>query len=139
MPCYSFSVDRAWAQQKNNSSQCSTAYENHNQTDYGPLKVRLVGGRSIVQVGTSRAARVPLGHASLFSLRKTTSWLRPPRPTLRGASNLEALHRVYLSNSGAGVESTDQNSSSGECEMFCWYEALVVSVLSVCGPCSSGT
>jgi len=36
------------------SSQCSTVYENHNQTDYGPLKLHRVKGASVIQVGTQK-------------------------------------------------------------------------------------
>jgi hypothetical protein len=42
------------AQERGDSSECSTAYENHNQIDYGPLKVRLVEGTSTIQVGTEK-------------------------------------------------------------------------------------
>lgn len=42
------------AQQRGNSSECSTVYENHNQTDYGPLKVGVIEGTSVIQVGTSQ-------------------------------------------------------------------------------------
>jgi len=35
-------------------SPCSTVYENHNQTDYGPLKLHRVKGASVIQVGTQK-------------------------------------------------------------------------------------
>ena len=38
------------AQQKESTSQCSTVYENHNQIDYGPLKVGLIEGTSVIQL-----------------------------------------------------------------------------------------
>jgi hypothetical protein len=37
--------------QNEDSSKCSALYENHNQIDYGPLKVRIVQGSS--NIGTS--------------------------------------------------------------------------------------
>lgn len=37
---------------RGNSSQCSTAYENLNQIDYGPLRVSEVTGRSVIQIET---------------------------------------------------------------------------------------
>jgi hypothetical protein len=39
------------AQQRGNSSQCSAVYENHNQVDYGPLKVGIIEGTSVIQAG----------------------------------------------------------------------------------------
>jgi hypothetical protein len=38
------------AQQKESTSHCSTVYENHNQIDYGPLKVGLIEGTSVIQL-----------------------------------------------------------------------------------------
>jgi hypothetical protein len=38
--------------QNGDASKCSTVYENHNQTDYGPLKVHEVRGSSLIQVGS---------------------------------------------------------------------------------------
>jgi hypothetical protein len=55
------------AQQKDNTSQCSTTYENHNQTDYGPLKVRTVEGTSAIQVGTQEQPGVPGACFVLFT------------------------------------------------------------------------
>jgi hypothetical protein len=37
--------------QNSDGSKCSTVYENHNQIDYGPLKVHDVEGTSLIQVG----------------------------------------------------------------------------------------
>jgi hypothetical protein len=34
-----------------NNAECSTVYENHNQIDYGPLKVAFIEGTSAIQVG----------------------------------------------------------------------------------------
>jgi hypothetical protein len=55
------------AQQRGSSSECSTAYENHNQIDYGALKVRLVDGTSIVEVGTQKQPGVPEACFVLFA------------------------------------------------------------------------
>src|SRR5580704_3401744 len=48
-------------------SKCSTAYENHNQIDYGPLKVRTVEGRSVLQVQGTRTDLVVGACLSLFT------------------------------------------------------------------------
>src|SRR5882757_1819171 len=47
----------------------STVYENHNQVDYGPLKVRAVRGMGIVEVGdkTQPGRAVPGACLSLFT------------------------------------------------------------------------
>jgi|SRR5438309_1917630 len=47
----------------------STVYENHNQIDYGPLKVRAVRGMGIVEVGdkTQPGRAVPGACLSLFT------------------------------------------------------------------------
>ncbi len=42
-----------FAQHGSDSGQCSPAYENHNQIDYGPLKVQAVEGTTIIEVGTT--------------------------------------------------------------------------------------
>ena len=55
------------AQQRDNTSQCSTAYENHNQTDYGPVKVHTVEGTSVIQVGTQEQPDVPGACFALFT------------------------------------------------------------------------
>lgn len=55
------------ARQKDSLSQCSTVYENHNQTDYGPLKVRVVEGISVIQVGTQEQPGVPEACFALFT------------------------------------------------------------------------
>lgn len=55
------------AQQHGNSSENSTAYENHNQIDYRPLKVRLVEGASIIQIGTEKQSGVPGAFLVLFT------------------------------------------------------------------------
>jgi hypothetical protein len=55
------------AQQSGDSSQCSTAYENHNQIDYGPLKVRVVKGTSVIQVGTQKQSAVTEACFILFT------------------------------------------------------------------------
>jgi hypothetical protein len=49
----------AAAAQGGTTSNCATSYENHNQTDYGPLKVELIQGTSDVQVGTQKQPGVP--------------------------------------------------------------------------------
>lgn len=56
-----------FAQQKDNPSQCSTVYENHNQTDYGPLKVRVVEGTSVIQVGTQEQPGAAVACFALFT------------------------------------------------------------------------
>jgi hypothetical protein len=56
-----------WAQQKDNASECSTVYENHNQTDYGPLKVRVVEGTSVIQVGSQEQPGAPGACFALFT------------------------------------------------------------------------
>lgn len=58
------------AQQKGESTcPSSTVYENHNQVDYGPLKVRAVRGTGIVEVGgkTQPGRAVPGACLSLFT------------------------------------------------------------------------
>jgi hypothetical protein len=55
------------AQQKDKTSQCSTVYENHNQTDYGPLQVHAIEGVSVIQVGTQEQPRVPGACFALFT------------------------------------------------------------------------
>jgi hypothetical protein len=55
------------AQQRDNTSQCSTAYENHNQTDYGPLKARTVEGTSVIQMGTQEQPGIPGACFVLFT------------------------------------------------------------------------
>jgi hypothetical protein len=42
------------AQGNASPSSCSTEYENHNQIDYGPLKVAIIEGSSVIQVGDQR-------------------------------------------------------------------------------------
>ncbi len=49
------------------SSKCSTAYENHNQVDYGPLKVYAVRGTTDIQVGTQTQRGVPGACLVLFT------------------------------------------------------------------------
>ncbi|MGO9275413.1 MAG: hypothetical protein ACLQOO_35115 [Terriglobia bacterium] len=39
------------AHQSGDSSQCSTEYEDHNQIGVGPLRVRAVQGRCVIQAG----------------------------------------------------------------------------------------
>ena len=61
------------AQQKGESTcLSSTVYENHNQVDYGPLKVRAVRGTGIVEVGdkTQPGRAVPGACLSLFTEKK---------------------------------------------------------------------
>ena len=41
-------------QQNSRASDCSTAYENHNQMDYGPLKVHAIRGANLIQVGREK-------------------------------------------------------------------------------------
>lgn len=53
--------------QDSNSSTCSTLYENHNQIDYGPLKVEVVQGTSDIQVGTQKQPGVPGACLVLFT------------------------------------------------------------------------
>ena len=53
--------------QVSNSSTCSTTYENHNQIDYGPLKVVVVQGASDIQVGTQKQPGVPGACFVLFT------------------------------------------------------------------------
>lgn len=57
--------------QQTDESPCpsSTVYENHNQIDYGPLKVRTVRGMGIVEVGdkTQPGRAVPGACLSLFT------------------------------------------------------------------------
>jgi hypothetical protein len=55
------------AQQRGGSSECSTAYENHNQIDYGPLRLRFVEGTSIIQVGTQKQPGAPGACFVLFT------------------------------------------------------------------------
>jgi hypothetical protein len=55
------------AQQSSDSVECSTVYENHNQTDYGPLKVLAVEGTSTVQVGTEEQPAIPGACFVLFT------------------------------------------------------------------------
>ncbi len=50
-----------------NSSPCSTAYENHNQIDYGPLKVEVIQGASDIRVGTQKQPGVPGACLVLFT------------------------------------------------------------------------
>jgi|SRR5580700_4146879 hypothetical protein len=62
-----FSERQYLAQQGDDASQCSTAYENHNQIDYGPLKVRAIGGTTIIQVGAQKQSGVPGACFALFT------------------------------------------------------------------------
>ncbi len=58
------------AQQKGESPcPSSTVYENHNQVDYGPLKVRAVLGEGVVEIGykTQPGKTVPGACLSLFT------------------------------------------------------------------------
>jgi len=41
-------------QQNSQASECSAAYENHNQMDYGPLKVHAIRGANLIQVGSEK-------------------------------------------------------------------------------------
>jgi hypothetical protein len=60
------------AQQIDNSSECSTVYENHNQSDYGPLKLLVVEGTSVVQGGTQEQPGVPGACFVLFTEKDHT-------------------------------------------------------------------
>jgi hypothetical protein len=42
------------AQERSSQSECSTVYENKNQIDYGPFKVTVIQGNSVIDVGDSR-------------------------------------------------------------------------------------
>ncbi len=55
------------AQQSNGTSGCSTTYEDHNQTDYGPLKVTAVQGGTKIWVGDQVFPGVPGACLILFS------------------------------------------------------------------------
>jgi Carboxypeptidase regulatory-like domain len=57
------------AQKEDAPCPSSTLYENHNQVDYGPLKVRAVRGMGIVEVGdkTQPGTVVPRACLSLFT------------------------------------------------------------------------
>ncbi len=44
-------VGTCFAQHASDSGQCSPVYEDHNQIDYGPLKVQVVEGTTIIEVG----------------------------------------------------------------------------------------
>jgi hypothetical protein len=59
-PCFA-------AQQGIEPSDCSTAYENHNQIEYGPLKVRAIRGTSVIQVGNETQPGVPGACLVLFT------------------------------------------------------------------------
>lgn len=41
-------------QQNSQASECSTTYEDHNQIDYGPLKVYAIRGANLIQVGSEQ-------------------------------------------------------------------------------------
>lgn len=77
-----------FAQQKD-TTQCSTIYENHNQTDDGPLKVRAVGGINVIQVAP------PLKGARMEMVRSRRS--QRGRVALQGracwAGTLRLRHR----------------------------------------------
>jgi hypothetical protein len=55
------------AQQHSDPPECSTAYENRNQIDYGPLKVRLVAGAAIIQLDSKELQDVPGACFVLFT------------------------------------------------------------------------
>ena len=57
----------AAAAQGGNESKCATSYENHNQTDYGPLKVAAITGANDVQDGTEKQPGVPGACLVLFT------------------------------------------------------------------------
>ncbi len=57
------------AQKGDDPCPSSTGYENHNQVDYGPLKVRVVLGTSVVETGdkTQPGKTIPGACLSLFT------------------------------------------------------------------------
>jgi hypothetical protein len=55
------------AQRDDDSSECSPTYENHNQVDYGPLKVSAIRGTSLIQVGKEKQPGVPSECFILFT------------------------------------------------------------------------
>lgn len=59
----------AAAAQHGNASKCATSYENHNQTDYGPLRVAAIKGSTDIQIGTQKRPGVPGACLVLFTGR----------------------------------------------------------------------
>ena len=74
------------AQQQGDSPQCSTVYQNRNQIDYGPLKLRVVEGRTVIQVGKEERGRLPELVSSCSARRIINSW-RVSKPMLGDDSN----------------------------------------------------
>ena len=55
------------SEQSKDESGCSAVYENHNQIDYGPVKVRVVQGDSQVRVGDQIFPGTPGACFTLFT------------------------------------------------------------------------
>jgi hypothetical protein len=55
------SVSGMCSQMHDASSSCSAMYENHNQVDYGPLKVREIRGVSDLEIRGQRQEAIPVG------------------------------------------------------------------------------
>jgi uncharacterized surface anchored protein len=53
--------------QGSDSSECSTTYENHNQIDYGPLKIHAIRGTNLIQVGSEKQPGAPGACFVLFT------------------------------------------------------------------------
>lgn len=61
------------AAQQDGPSRCPTTYENHNQIDYGPLKVHTVRGTSVIQIGgRTQPAAPPEACFTLFTEKNHT-------------------------------------------------------------------
>jgi hypothetical protein len=60
------------APQGEDSSSCSTVYENHNQVEIRPLKVHLIEGNSEIDVGTEKQPGVPGACYVLFTEKDHT-------------------------------------------------------------------
>ncbi len=57
------------ATQPDNSTTCLTTYENHNQIDYGPLRVHAIQGTTVIDVGNREQHGVPGACFALFTER----------------------------------------------------------------------
>jgi hypothetical protein len=57
------------AQQRHDGSECSAAYEDHNQTDYGPVKVNVIQGSSRIRIGDQTFPGAAGACLSLFTER----------------------------------------------------------------------
>jgi hypothetical protein len=57
------------AQQRKDDSECSAVYEDHNQTDYGPVKVNVIQGGSKIRIGDQIFPGAAGACVSLFTER----------------------------------------------------------------------